>query len=264
MNDIHISRWIEGDWDPALAGEAGVTVTTLFDWHRVIDYWMDTWGTKAVAAKCAMAYHRDIDFVRTPAEKVEKSFAKKLAGQKLLPGEKKALEDHLFWYTVDRAAEMDLPVKMHTGYYVGHRTMPLDRVRENPASACLLCRQGPDTDFVFFHICYPYYEEMLAVAKHYPNAYMDMCWSWIINPIAAKDFLKKFIVTVPLNRIFTFGGDYFPVELVPGHAVIARQGLARALYELVDEGWITQDEALKMTDVIMHQNARRLYKLDKA
>jgi predicted TIM-barrel fold metal-dependent hydrolase len=102
---------------------------------------------------------------------------------------------------------------------------------------------------------------MLSIAKHYPNAYMDMCWSWIINPLAAKDFLKKYLVTAPANKIFTFGGDYIPVELVPGHAAIARQGIAQALSELVDESWMTLKEAMSLTDVIMHQNARTLYRL---
>jgi polyhydroxyalkanoate synthesis regulator phasin len=51
------------------------------------------------------------------------------------------------------------------------------------------------------------------------------------------------------------------VELVPGHAAIARQGITQALSELVDEGWMTLEEAMNLTDVIMHQNARTLYKL---
>ncbi len=88
---------------------------------------------------------------------------------------------------------------------------------------------------MLFHIGYPYYEEMLSIAKHFPNANIDMCWAWIINPLAAKDFLKKHLVTAPANKLSVFGGDYIPVELVPGHAAIARQGIARALPELVDE-----------------------------
>jgi hypothetical protein len=44
---------------------------------------------------------------------------------------------------------------------------------------------------------------LLAVAKQYSNAYIDMCWSWIINPVAAKDFLKKYLVTVPANKLLT-------------------------------------------------------------
>jgi len=261
MSDLHISGMIEDSWDPQYAREAGIDVKTLEDWHRVIDYWIKTYGKKAVAVKSTMAYQRDLDCVRTPPEEVEKAFLKKLNKEPMNPAEQKALEDHLFWHAVDRATEIGLPVKLHTGYYVGHGGMPLRRVQGNPAAICELCRQSPETRFVLFHICYPYYEEMLSIAKHYPNTYMDMCWSWIINPLAAKDFLKKYLVTAPANKIFTFGGDYIPVELVPGHAAIARQGIAQALSELVEEGWMTLKEALSLTDLIMHENARKLYRL---
>ncbi|MBN1853090.1 MAG: amidohydrolase family protein [Pirellulales bacterium] len=259
MCDLHISGMIEENWDPRFAEEAKIDVKTLADWHRVIDYWITTYGKKAVAVKSTMAYHRDLDCIRTPPEEVDKIFLKKLNKEPMTPTEQKSLEDHLFWYTVDRATEMGLPVKLHTGYYCGHGRMPLGRIRGNPAAICGLCQQAPETRFVLFHICYPYYEEMLSIAKHYPNAYMDMCWSWIINPLAAKDFLKKYLVTAPANKIFPFGGDYIPVELVPGHAAIARQGITQALSELVNEQWMALEEAINLTDIIMHENARKLY-----
>lgn len=259
-SDLHISGMIEEAWEPHFAEEAGIAVQDLGDWHRVIEYWLATYGPRAVAVKSTMAYGRDLDCVRTPAEAVEKAFLKKLRKEPLVPAEKKALEDHLFWHTVDLATKMGLPVKLHTGYYAGHGYMPLGRVRGNPAAACELCRLSPETRFVFLHAAYPYYEEMLTVAKHYPNAYLDLCWAWIVNPLAAKDFLKKYLVTAPAGKITVFGGDYIPVELVPGHAAIARQGIARALAELVDEQWLTLDEAVSLADTIMHRNARALYK----
>ncbi len=88
-----------------------------------------------------------------------------------------------------------------------------------------------------------------------------MCWSWIINPIAAKDFLKKYLVTAPANKILTFGGDYIPVEPVLGHAVVARRGIALALSELVEEGWLSLDRADELADMIMHKNARTIFNL---
>lgn len=259
FSDLHIDDLIQNGGDLKFATEPGITLKSLDDWHRVIDYWLTTYGPKSVGLKCSMAYGRDIDFIPTPAGQVRSFFERHLAGKDLAPAETRALEDHLFWYIVDQAAGMNLPVKIHTGYYVWHGYMPLARLRSNPASACELCRRSPGTKFVFFHIAYPYYEEMLALAKHYPNAYIDMCWSWIINPIAAKDFLKKFILTVPFNKIWTFGGDYIPVELIPGHASIARHGISLALAELADEGWITKADALALCKPIMYQNAKTFF-----
>jgi predicted TIM-barrel fold metal-dependent hydrolase len=120
---------------------------------------------------------------------------------------------------------------------------------------------SPETKFVFMHICYPYYEEMISIAKHYPNAYIDMCWAWLMNPIASKDFLKKFLVTAPANKVLTFGGDYVIVEPVLGHATLARRGIALALSELVEEEWLSLDDALGLIDPIMHGNARRIFNL---
>jgi predicted TIM-barrel fold metal-dependent hydrolase len=261
MQDISIVGMFAGPDLKDFGKPTGIEVRSLSDWHRVIDWWFDKYGKYAVAVKSQNAYSRDIDYEQVPAEKVEALFKKRMANESLKAQERKALEDHLFWYAVKKATEHKLPVKLHTGYYAGQNGMPLERLLHNPGSATDLCRKAPETRFVFMHICYPYYEELLAAAKHYTNVYVDMCWSWIINPVAAKDFLKKFLVTVPANKILTFGGDYIPVEPVLGHAVIARRGIALALSELVEEGWLSLSDAMDLIDPIMHNNARQLFNL---
>lgn len=263
FQDLSIVGMFSGpDWK-AFGEPSGIEVRSLGDWHRVIDWWFDKYARYAVAVKSQDAYRRNIDYRPTPPEQAEEPFTKHLRGDPLSAEERKTVEDHLFWYAVGKAAEHDLPVKLHTGYYAGDNYMPLSRVARNAEAACDLCRASPATRFVFMHICYPYYEDLIAVAKHYTNAYVDMCWSWIINPVAAKDFLKKFLVTAPANKIFTFGGDYFVVEPVLGHARIARRGIALALRELVEEGWLSKQDALDLIPSIMHGNARRFFRLNE-
>jgi len=120
---------------------------------------------------------------------------------------------------------------------------------------------SPETKFVFMHICYPFYDDLLAVAKHYTNAYVDLCWAWIINPMATKDFLKKYLLSVPAHKILTFGGDYIPVEPVVGHAILARRGISLALVELVEEGWLDWEETPDLVESLMRDNARALFRL---
>jgi len=261
MQDLSIVGMFAGPAIRQFGGPTGIKVSCLSDWHRVIDWWFNKYSKYAVAVKSQNAYGRDIDYEKVPAEKAEPIFKKKLDKQSLTNKERKNLEDHLFWYAVGKATENHLPVKLHTGYYAGENYMPLSRLIKNPGSATQLCRIAPKTTFVFMHICYPYYEELISIAKHYTNAHVDMCWAWIINPVAAKDFLKKYLVTAPANKILTFGGDYIPVEPVLGHAVIARRGISLALSELVEEGWLSLENALEMIDPIMHGNARRIFKV---
>jgi len=265
MQDIGVSRMIDLNERDKLSKPAGIDVAKLSDWHGVINWWFKKYGRYAVAIKSRNAYQRDIDFDKVSAEKVEHTFEKKIAGRSLSDADEKALQDHLFWYAVDKANEYNLPVKLHTGYLSEVNAMALSRLIKNPGSAADLCyfERAKETRFVFFHICYPYYEPMIALAKQYSNAYIDMCWSWIVNPVAAKDFLKKYLVCAPANKIFTFGGDFRPVEPVLGHAVMARRGVAQALSELVEEGWLSLDDAMGLVRPIMYGNARRFFNLDK-
>jgi predicted TIM-barrel fold metal-dependent hydrolase len=265
MQDISIMGMINAPnlrpYTRQYASPTGIEVKALANWHGVIDWWFEHYAQYAVAVKSQQAYSRDLDYVRVPAERAEPVFQKVLQKERVTAEERKLLEDHLFWYCVDKATACQLPVKLHTGYYAGQNSMPLGRLSLNPGSAAELCKLSPDTCFVFMHIGYPHYEAMLALAKHYANAHIDMCWSWIINPLAAKDHFKKHLVTAPANKLLPFGGDYLPVEPVLGHAILARRGIALALGELVDEGWLTLPDALDLVDPILHGNARRIFRL---
>jgi uncharacterized protein len=263
MQDLSIVGMFAGPKLGTFAQPAGLRVKDLADWHRVIDWWFERYGKYAVAVKSQNAYSRNIDYARVPADKAAPVFSRVLQKEPVAAGDQKLLEDHLFWYTVDKATANSLPVKLHTGYYAGANMMPLGRLQRNPGSASDLCRLSPETRFVFMHICYPYYEEMLALVKHFSNATVDMCWSWLVNPVAAKDYLKKHLVTAPANKLLTFGGDYSTVELVLGHSILARRGISLALSELVDEGWLTLKDALALVPLILHENARWVFRLEK-
>jgi predicted TIM-barrel fold metal-dependent hydrolase len=233
---------------------------TLSDWYSVIDWWFNEYGQIAKAVKIGIAYFRRLDFEKVQAENTESIFLKRINSQEISFIEEKLLQDHLFWYCIDKATEYGLPVKMHTGQWAMNNVMNMHWVKSNPSDCALLCKQAPNTRFIFFHLSYPHYEEMLSLAKNYSNAYIDMCWSWSMNPLAAKDFLKKFILTAPNNKIFTFGGDDIIVENLIGHAAIARKGITQALSELVSDDWIALNDALELVDNLMYKNAEELFK----
>ena len=245
--------------DLKLAEPAGIKVTALADWHAVIRFWFDKYAPYVTAVKSQAAYSRGLDFEQVPPEQAEPIFRKVLQKDAVSADERKLLQDHLFWYAVEQATKHHLPVKLHTGYYAGQNSMPLGRVAGNAAQAADLCRKSRDTQWVFMHICYPYWQDIIAVAKHYTNAHIDMCWAWIMDPVASTEFVKSYLLAAPANKLLTFGGDYRPVECVLGHAVIARQGLTRALAQLVDEGYLPSKDALELVPGLMHGNARRIF-----
>lgn len=239
-------------------------VKTLQDWHGTIDWCFATFGPRAIATKNQAAYGRRLNYERVSAEDAAPLFQRLVKGEPLTPQEEKAVEDHLFHYCIEKAVEYHLPIKLHTGYYAGCNSMPLERLRQNAGDLCPVCLAHPNARFVLMHIDYPYQDEVIAMAKQYSNVHVDMCWAWIINPAAGVRFLKEFLMAAPACKLFTFGGDYMPVELVPGHAAVARQGIAQAIAELIEEDWLDEEEAPALIDRIMRGNAHEIFEYDRA
>lgn len=243
---------------------AGVEVKTIHDYHSVLDAIFAKYGPRAVSTKNQLNYARRLDYADVKTEEIAAEFEADVTGvRKADPREVKAIQDHLFHYCARKSHEYSLPVKLHAGYYSGNNYMPLHRLMYNGGDMCDLLKVHPQTPIVFMHMNYPYQSELIAVCKSYTNAYADMCWGWIINPAAAVRFLKEFLMAVPANKILTFGGDYRVVECVAGHAAVARQGIAQALSELVEEGWMPEGEVEYVASRIMRDNARELFRVNE-
>jgi len=112
------------------------------------------------------------------------------------------------------------------------------------------------------HIGYPYSDELLALAKHFPNVWVDMCWAWSIDARACKAFLRRYIHTAPLNKLFVFGGDTFWPTNVVGYAIQARRGLTQVLEREIREGELTQDQALYIAARLMRENQEACFDLN--
>jgi predicted TIM-barrel fold metal-dependent hydrolase len=240
-------------------------VATLKDWHGVIDWCFEKYGPRAIAVKNQSAYGRRLNYDNVKKEDAAPLFDRFVKKHDdVSDAELKAIQDHLFHYTVEKAIEYHLPVKLHTGYYAGHNHMPMERLRQNAGDLCPVILAHPNAKFVLMHINYPNQDELIAMAKHYSNVYADMCWAWIINPSAGVRFMKEFLMAAPASKLFTFGGDYLPVEVVPGHAQVARMGIAQAMAELIEEGWLGESEAATIIERIMRGNAHDIYEYDRA
>ncbi len=232
--------------------------------HETIEHIFEKFGPKAIAVKDQSAYGRRLLYENVKDKDIEPIFKQFLQKpSSLRPEELKAIQDNLFRKCIQCATEYKLPIKLHTGYYAGYNNMPLSRVRDNLSDLTTLIKDFPDTTFVLMHIAYPYQHELIALCKQYTNVYADMCWSWIIDPASATRFLKEFLTTAPAHKIFTFGGDYIPVELVPGHTQIARRGITLAIAQLLLEGWLSESDTPLLIQRIMNQNAHETFDLPR-
>jgi hypothetical protein len=130
--------------------------------------------------------------------------------------------------------------------------MPVDRLRA--AHLAPLLMEYPQARFVLMHIAFPYSDELIALAKHFGNVYVDLCWAWSLNPRASKDFVRRFLHAVPLNKLFAFGDDTETPSMAYAYAVQMRRWLTLALEEEVADGCLTARQAVDVATSLLRGN----------
>ncbi len=242
---------------PEIYDEVGIEVDDLASLRDGMAAIFAKHGPRAIAVKSQHAYDRTLLWRERDDADVARALDKQLAGQELAEDERLCLGDWCLARGVELAIKHNLPFKIHTGYYAGHSTMPIERIR--PGHLCALLARYPQARFVLMHIAYPYNDELVALAKHYPNVYVDMCWAWSINPLVARDFVRRMIHAVPANKLFAFGGDTFWPNAAVAYATQARQWLTRALQTEVDDQLLLPSEAIALATRLMRTNQEECF-----
>jgi len=188
---------------------------------------------------------------RRECEEATRALAAVLAGRED-EASRLTLGDWCWARGVELAVEHNLPFKLHTGHHAGTGQMPIDWVRAG--NLCPLLARYPEARFVLMHTSYPYSDELVSIAKHYPNVCVDLCWAWSIDPYSSADFVRRFLHTVPSNKLFAFGGDTFWPTAAVAYSIQARRGLQRALEAEIAEGDLTEPEAITIARRLMHDN----------
>lgn len=246
----------------ALEQETGVTVVNLTSLRKAIQALFAKYGPVAIAVKTQHAYERTLAWEHRADANAERVLQTYLSGVTLTSEERLCLGDWCLACGVEMAIEYKLPIKIHTGYLAGHGTRFTQPDRTRAGHLAPLLARFPTATFVLMHIAYPYSDELIALAKHFPNAYIDMCWSWSINPRHATDFLRRALHALPLNKVFVFGGDcYWPTEVV-GFAAQARRWVTHALQSEINDGYLSEPQAIEIATWLMQKSQRTVFDLD--
>jgi uncharacterized protein len=244
----------------ALFKETGVNVIDLKTLRGGMKALFDKYGACAIAVKTQHAYNRTLLWQERSDADAEPVLHKHLSGNELSEADRLCLGDWCWARGVELAIQHNLPFKIHTGYYAGQGNMPVERIK--PGHLCSLLQRYPQARIVLMHIAYPYNDELVAIAKHYPNVYVDMCWAWSINPYGAADFVRRLIHAVPINKLFVFGGDTGWPNASVAYAKQARTWLTRALQAEVDDGDLRESQAIALATRLMRGNQQDCFDLE--
>ena len=264
LYDLSWRNFCCGEIDPpAIHRETGVEVTDVATLRRAMSALFEKYAPCAIAVKSQHAYQRTLEW----SERSDAEAQAALQAVLRQPAAEVDVATHLClgdwcWARgVELCIEHHLPFKIHTGYYAGNDRMP---TRWIPAgNMCALLTRYLDAKFVLMHIAYPYCRELVALAKHYHNVWVDLCWAWSIDPYSARDFVRRYLHAAPINKLFGFGGDTGWPASALAYAMQARRGILDALQAEVGEGYLTEAQAMTVATRLMRDNQYACFEVEQ-
>jgi hypothetical protein len=207
------------------------------------------------ALKVALAYTRPLDFANAAFSDADRIFTAILKGEEVSA---KPLHDYLAHQIFKLAVAYDVPVQIHTGYLAGNWG---DIRWGDPAPLVPIFQNYRNVKFDLFHAGWPYSEFIGAVAKEFPNVWINLCWAWAMNPVQMERVLDEWLSCVPSNKIFGFGADTLSPFPVVGYAHQARNGIANVMEKKLNTGEYDLETAKFVTRRIMQENAREVFRM---
>lgn len=175
--------------------------------------------------------------------------------------EMKPFQNYMQHYLIQKSIELDFPVQIHTGIpggsYGGQITY------NKPTHLVNLFLKYPQARFDLLHVSYPYMRELTALVKLFPNVYINTAWFELLSPRATKQYLREWISSIPINKIFGFGGDQFNVLLSCAYAELVKDNLAEILSAEVTEGNMSEERSLEIGKCLLRKNAWEYFKIEE-
>jgi len=236
--------------------------TTLADYENLVEKIIHKQISVngVVGLKIMMAYKRTLQCDDVPREKAMELFQKlrKNESKKFVFEKIKPLQDYLLFYVFSLCDKYNLPVQIHTGMQTFNQNYITNT---NPTGLTEAFLKFPHVRFALLHASYPYGGELAALAKKFPNIFIDMTWAALISPSYTVRYLQEYIETVPINKIVAFGGDCHTPEGVYAASVMARETVENALVPMVGNGYLSELEAIEIVNKILRTNAIDFYGL---
>lgn len=221
----------------------------------------------AIAIKFVAAYYRSLDFAEVSKAEASAIYAKYSKDGEPASAEYKKFQDYIFRYVALEAGKLGLVVHLHTGGGCGHffnlhasNPVLLESVINNPAFR--------KTNFVLIHGGFPFTNETAFLLEK-PNVYADFsAQTFLLSPYSLSKILRSWLEYEPEKVLF--GTDASPATPEVGWeesawltSNTAREALAIALTEMIEDKEITRQRASELARMVLRENALGLYKINR-
>jgi predicted TIM-barrel fold metal-dependent hydrolase len=167
----------------------------------------------------------------------------------------------VFVETLRQCQELRVPIHLHTGLTGGLWEGPVSNA--DPFRIVSLLRQPEfiQARIVLLHGAYPWIQHAAAVAHALPHVWVDLSWTtpWIAQRIV--ECYRDAIGMMPLSKLMIGSGGHGTPEIAWLSAKTAKIALKAVLEDNLRMGLLEQQQAEEIGQMILHDNAARLYGL---
>ncbi|KAL1737972.1 amidohydrolase-domain-containing protein, partial [Schizophyllum fasciatum] len=165
---------------------------------------------------------------------------------------RKAINDHLVSLAMGVAAQCGKPIQFHTGLGDSDITLAL----ASPAHLQPLIKSFPNTKVVLLHSSYPFTREAGYLTSVYANVYLDFGEVFpAVSSAGQRAIITQILELAPTDKImFSTDGHWWPETYYLG-TLQARQALYDVFSKCVEDGDLTEEEAVTMVENALFHNA---------
>lgn len=245
-----------------LGSVSGITVSGLDSFERAIGERLNSFaklGGRALTAGMST----DEDFTCSGRSAAEKLFAKIHKNEPLELAERIALHSYTLCFCVSQARDLHLPVQLLLGVrrpLPGNAAIPVLR-QDLAVRFASLFNNFPDVSFDLLLSSVAHSQELIAVAKNYPNVSLAGHWWYAFSPPYIRSMLTERLLALPAVKLHAFFSDAYNVEWSTGKLALLRRELAHVLAELIVSGYMTESQAPDIARLLLYENPARFYGL---
>jgi predicted TIM-barrel fold metal-dependent hydrolase len=167
----------------------------------------------------------------------------------------------IFIETLRQCQKLRIPIHLHTGITGGLWDGPI--ANADPFRIVPLLRRPEfiQTRVVLLHGSYPWIQHAAMVAHTLPHVWVDLSWTTPWSALRLIESWRDAISVMPLSKLMTGSGGHGTPEIAWLSAKTTKIALQRVLEDNVTLGLLDSKQAEKIGQMILHDNAARLYDL---
>lgn len=254
----------------AMSDYTGVDIGDIKSLNHALNVLCDLYNDHYIKnIKLGSAYQRKLDFKSMSTAVAEQQLVDIMSGKtRLIQNDKQinphyvdfeqitALDNYITCEMLKRAKDFRWNVFVHTGAHAWNYNW-IERCKAGYLQDII--NQFSDVKFILLHCGFPYIDDALLLAKYYPNVYLNLTWTHIIDRYKARELIERIIEMIPQNKVCGFGGDYFCVHNVYGHLDIAKENIASVLNRRIKSKEMSIADAKRLAKQWLYENAKHYF-----